>query len=186
MLTFELGFKTMLALELHRSGHRCLSRNQKSAVRSQQRIHNILKSTGHQEVASHHLNLARQQQASQCHNAIPVERPAKALLRQHCPAQRTRTSLRPRTASGFRCTPMAWQETRRASSRPASATAASCTSDAPSCRQLGMRKKLGKLPLDSPILRCTATRSSSERCRAGRLSDHRMALRSLLALAHRH
>jgi hypothetical protein len=45
MFTFELGFKTMLALELHRYGHRCLlSRNRKSTVRSQQRIYDVLKS----------------------------------------------------------------------------------------------------------------------------------------------
>lgn len=44
MLTFELGFKTMLALELHRSRRRCLSRNRKSTVGSQQRIYDVLKS----------------------------------------------------------------------------------------------------------------------------------------------
>jgi hypothetical protein len=43
MLTFELAFKTLLALELHRSGHRCLSRNRKSTIHSQGRIHDVLK-----------------------------------------------------------------------------------------------------------------------------------------------
>lgn len=44
-LTFEVAFKTMLALELHSSGHTCLPRNRRHLVfRSQAQIWDVLKS----------------------------------------------------------------------------------------------------------------------------------------------